>query len=409
MDLFRDELAGLDEAKLLAFLALDRPPEQRPAEGARLDYKREEPKDLGEHVAAMANAYGGLIILGVEAVGTAPNALVGVLAGKGEADTRLVNIIATTVNPVPVIEPKVVPLRRKRGHQAIVIRVDEGERPPYMFIGGGKNVIPIREPGSTRRASLADIESLYRKRDPKRQAEIRGRLSNYPLFPQGRPGGSPIHAWLYVALTPAADFWVPLHAKAERNLLDDLHRVAPNGLGPIRPAACRGLEFIGADDRDAAHQRHRAWRVQRDGTLVHAIDATIADNVTINISDMILATHWAAELARATWARAGFHGGGAVHVRLTGTRGDVLSLGDLAAFHRDPVRAPDGWALPMVADGSIRPAYDADLTADGIRTPLIWLPDAFSDHLRGLIGAIVDPDAFTAGVEAVLRGARRAT
>ncbi len=40
--------------------------DQQVGETTDLDYKREIPRDLAKHIAAMSNRYGGLIIIGVE-------------------------------------------------------------------------------------------------------------------------------------------------------------------------------------------------------------------------------------------------------------------------------------------------------------------------------------------------------
>ncbi len=108
VDIFLSPLESITWDDILVFLALDRPPGERPAETARLELKRQmNAADIARTIAAMANSDGGLI-------------LVGVLEDK--ASSR-----PTGLHPDPGLDKK-------------IIRVAVGDDPPYCVSEHGVKV-----------------------------------------------------------------------------------------------------------------------------------------------------------------------------------------------------------------------------------------------------------------------------
>jgi hypothetical protein len=104
MDLFAADLTRVSSKELLeavkAFIRVDRPLEERPTEGYVLDFKQEWSDRALHTVAAFANTFGGLLVLGVSEKDTRPKDLVGV-AEEGELKTKLASLIASNIAPVP--------------------------------------------------------------------------------------------------------------------------------------------------------------------------------------------------------------------------------------------------------------------------------------------------------------------
>lgn len=101
-DLFTSDLGSLRYEDIASFLALQQPPDARPREGVRCDWKGAVPSKLGETVTAFANTIGGLIFIGVEE-GVAdqkglPVAVPGIARSDGDLKTRLTQMITSTVN-----------------------------------------------------------------------------------------------------------------------------------------------------------------------------------------------------------------------------------------------------------------------------------------------------------------------
>ena len=111
---YSGDLGSLTRADLEGFLALTAPDEQRPTEGTTLDFKLKLPDDVGVLVAAMANTYGGLIIVGVESDKhrrNIPTGLPGQVFTVSDIKAHVTNKILSTVRPRPVFDICVIPVR----------------------------------------------------------------------------------------------------------------------------------------------------------------------------------------------------------------------------------------------------------------------------------------------------------
>lgn len=166
-DLFKDNLEQLNLSAVIEFLGINAPEEQRPPEGARLDFKQTLTQDLASDVAAFANTSGGLIFIGVSSSKTSTKQNVAMDAPGcplgPDARARIANIISTTVNPLPNFEVQSFAVDAQ-GNSVAVLRVIEGNYPPYECQRSGDFKIPMRVLDTTRQASLREIEKLIEKR-----------------------------------------------------------------------------------------------------------------------------------------------------------------------------------------------------------------------------------------------------
>lgn len=133
-------------------------------ESAVLDYKQTMPSDLAKHFATFSNTHGGLIIIGVEedsATGK-PKTYEGLVFESKLIDQ--VNQFAANVSPFPRYEVRVTD--EKAGKVFLLIKIFEGDQPPYMSnsdstirLRTGNISTPLRSPDH------AELEKLYEKRN----------------------------------------------------------------------------------------------------------------------------------------------------------------------------------------------------------------------------------------------------
>jgi predicted HTH transcriptional regulator len=113
------------------------------AEGTRLDYKVDVPKELAKIVAAFANTLGGMIMLGVDADRTTNKPIwpptKGMLSKRG-IDEQITQICRDNI--YPPVQPQisdVLPNEKLPGHVVTVVRVDESREAPHA-INNGRHV-----------------------------------------------------------------------------------------------------------------------------------------------------------------------------------------------------------------------------------------------------------------------------
>src|SRR5882762_9629485 len=127
-NLFLSDLSKMSSADVESFLALTNPPDQRPTETSRLDFKESLPMDIGDAVAALSNTYGGLILVGVKADKAKQNIPIGMPGATNlgpDAKARIMDLILSTVQPRPMIEDIGVAAGSMNSGLVAVIRVRE--------------------------------------------------------------------------------------------------------------------------------------------------------------------------------------------------------------------------------------------------------------------------------------------
>ena len=128
-----------------------------------VDFKEKASPRLAECVAAMANAYGGLMLVGIT---DADRKIVGV---KAETLAHVADMLATRLDPADWLpEMFEVPLDDGQpGRYVLVIRVRPELAPRPVMVQrtgpGGDSIfwIPVRIPGGTRQATRAEMAALF--------------------------------------------------------------------------------------------------------------------------------------------------------------------------------------------------------------------------------------------------------
>jgi hypothetical protein len=136
-------------------------------EGPLIDYKTDvsEKDNWPESVAAFANSFGGLIIFGVTGQGGQPRLLTGFDPRNVEIKARLANMILSRIRPRPDFAIRVVTLDTDASKEVAILRVAEGQMPPYVHSKGDEHRIYLRISARKTEADYLQLSSLLDKRD----------------------------------------------------------------------------------------------------------------------------------------------------------------------------------------------------------------------------------------------------
>src|ERR1035441_3897122 len=104
VDLYKDDLNSLGGTELYAgieaLVRLQEQPADRSSEGWTLDYKEQWSDEMLKYVAAFANTFGGLLLVGVSEKNGKPNEIIGVQL-KSELKTQIASSISANISPTP--------------------------------------------------------------------------------------------------------------------------------------------------------------------------------------------------------------------------------------------------------------------------------------------------------------------
>ena len=136
-------------------------------EGPLIDYKADisEKDNWPDTVAAFANSFGGLIVFGVTGQGDQPVSLAGFDPKNAETKTRLANTILSRIRPRPDFAIRVVNLDTDTSREVAILRVAEGNIPPYMHSKGDEHRIYLRVSARKTEADYLQLTSLLDKRN----------------------------------------------------------------------------------------------------------------------------------------------------------------------------------------------------------------------------------------------------
>lgn len=158
-------------------------------ESLTLEYKEDFTPRLVTSVAAMANSYGGVILVGVT---------------DSPAEDRLVGVQEPTVTQVvnacheklePPWEPEIIPVPLKDDRLVLVIRVDPARAPRPLFID---NKAPIRLQGRNATADRSRLAQLFA--DAATSPASTGWRIKPPQLPQGADGSASVDFLLHSGL-----------------------------------------------------------------------------------------------------------------------------------------------------------------------------------------------------------------
>ncbi len=276
-DLFTCDLSTLSLQDVIDFLGLSLSESERLPENSRIDYKQGFPEDIGDDVAAMANVYGGLVFLGIRAdkqkgKGNVPVEWKGVQLGP-DVSARVCNRILSTVRPRPQFELGVV--QTEGGAHIVVLRVQEGDYPPYEFEQGNSVKISLRINDVKRPAGVRDVEALLEKRSKvaASAADSLATLQTDSLFPyreEPSPGGgiriirdSTVHR---IQVAPYRPVRLRLEVLFERKFEQWIREAFPCTRSFSRNYRT-GTFYEVREIQTTPNELHRVWRISNSGAF----------------------------------------------------------------------------------------------------------------------------------------------
>ncbi len=131
---FKCELNELDESKIQILV------ENEVAEGWYIEYKNYlilDGKKIAKSISSFANSEGGWYFMGIESDSQTNKAtsIIGVdISAHKEIADQISKLITGNISPIPIFDVKIINL--KSGNSVVVIRVEEGQQPPYTTSTG---------------------------------------------------------------------------------------------------------------------------------------------------------------------------------------------------------------------------------------------------------------------------------
>ena len=252
---------------------LQRLVDERVAEDQVLEYKQQlyvlrdaGAWELGKDVAALANATGGLIIIGIreDAVGAAEVRTVPLSDG---ARRDMTNAIATRVTPpIPGILVTALPQTVGDGHGFYLIAVAPSAVAPHAVTDGEKLAWPVREQTQTRWMREPEIAARYRARFLGLSARD-ARL--HDVWSEGLGGlARGAKSWMAVAITPDQPGLLRVNAQAlqdTRTWLEEAQRELFHAFAATELSAGR-RRFLLSDQPYGQRSVDRRLELHGDGS-----------------------------------------------------------------------------------------------------------------------------------------------
>jgi hypothetical protein len=168
VDFYKDDLGTVPAADLFAaieeFTGVALAPENRTPEGYLLDFKQEWSEKAVKTVAAFANTFGGLLIVGVSERDGRADQIVGINVGpRQELRTSIASSIASNISPTPPYEIWNLVMPQDPSKQLCVIRVRKGAG-IHLWTKKDECPVYVRNDSESRRADAAALQALLTMR-----------------------------------------------------------------------------------------------------------------------------------------------------------------------------------------------------------------------------------------------------
>lgn len=134
----------------------------------RVDFKENVPDNasLAQLACAFANAYGGLVVIGIKDPDKSPDGLTLATVPpdiSNRAQTGLLSAIYART--FPAIRCESFAFSSSDGHAILIIRTPRSEIGPHQSLSTANNPLPVRRGKQIGHLSLPEIEALQRRRD----------------------------------------------------------------------------------------------------------------------------------------------------------------------------------------------------------------------------------------------------
>jgi Schlafen, AlbA_2 len=312
------------------------PLDQRPREGYLLDFKQEWSERALQTVAAFANTFGGLLIVGVSENDARPEVVIGVEC-PGELKIRLASSIASNITPCPVFEMGECSLPNEPDKKVCAIRVRESAEMCLITKKGERNPAYVRVEDQSLPADAAQLRALVQRREHGRDyasglREHRREWLNDLFVTKATPiPGQRVRSntFMRASLFPAEHPRIEVDISIEERFYELANRIfggldTPDfeiQLGP------RSRDVFKIRRLDHANDFERLWSFNSSGDIGFATQTSWGsrEGVTYwSLTDLILDLGHLISTAREFWKSFGYYGGASLQVQMNVHGLDIL-------------------------------------------------------------------------------------
>lgn len=173
IDLYKDDLAAPEDKDLYTaielFTRMGSPQPERTQEGYLLDFKAIWNDTALKAVAAFANTFGGLLLIGVSDKDGRADEIVGVPSQRHELKTRIASSIASNISPTPSYDIRDVAFPDGSGRHLCIVRVRKGSN-LFLLTKKGESPVYMRNENESIPADAARLQALLATRVQARAA-----------------------------------------------------------------------------------------------------------------------------------------------------------------------------------------------------------------------------------------------
>jgi len=166
IDLYKDDLTAPEDKDLYTaievFTRISLPQNERTQEGYLLDFKATWSDTALKAVAAFANTFGGILVLGVSDKDGRADEIVGIPSQRHELKTRIASMIASNISPTPPYEIRDVAFTDGSGRHLCIVRVRKSNS-LYLFTKG-QSPVYVRNEDQSVPANSARLQALLATR-----------------------------------------------------------------------------------------------------------------------------------------------------------------------------------------------------------------------------------------------------
>jgi len=330
VDLFTAQLSSLSNDQL--YSAIVDFAQSQPNESNRHDFKAAWTIDAVKDVAAFANTFGGLLVIGVgKGQGDTEAKALGVTTSS-ELTTGIASSIATNISPTPSYDISECYKPGEATKKFCIVRVRGDSTLHLVTKRGISSPAWIRNADQTIPADAAQLRGLIdRERQivasmddalTERAQSILGEMTigqQYVDAPDWTRGWQPSETNFKLALVPREMRWTRLDVRDETKFTTLIHkhyrRVASTVRGAVaRDAANRSADFYEYRWYHKSLDYEGRWRITNRLDVAHATQVKTDDNWSL--VDAVMYTILLLKVGAAWWKELGYFGDGILFAEL---------------------------------------------------------------------------------------------
>jgi Putative DNA-binding domain len=167
IDFYKDDLTAPEDKDLYTaievFTRIALPQTERTQEGYQLDFKATWNDTALKAVAAFANTFGGIVVLGISDKDGRADEIVGIPSQRHELKTRVASMIASNISPTPPYEIRDVAFPDGSGRHLCIVRVRKGNH-LCLLTKKGELPVYVRNENESIPADSARLQALLATR-----------------------------------------------------------------------------------------------------------------------------------------------------------------------------------------------------------------------------------------------------